>query len=107
MKKLFKFTVGVASVAAIIGGGYYFLKKHVLDYIKDDFDDFDDFDDPEDFDDFEEFDIDAEGDSDVVNIHIEDGDAEAEVPEAEAPVETPEAEEPQDAAEADSPLDEI
>ena len=57
MKKLFKFTVGVASVAAIIGGGYYFLKKHVLDYIKDDFDDFDDFDDPEDFDDFEEFDL--------------------------------------------------
>ena len=95
MKKLFKFTVGVASVAAIIGGGYYFLKKHVLDYIKDDFDD------------FEEFDIDDEGDSDVVNIHIEDGDAEAEVPEAEAPVETPEAEEPQDAAEADSPLNEI
>lgn len=68
MKKVFKFAVGLASLAAIVGGAYYFLKKYVIDYIKDDdFEDFDEFDDPEDFDDYDEFDDNLE---DVVDVSL-------------------------------------
>ena len=43
MKKFFKFIAGVASVAALACGAYYFFKKYVCKETPDD--DFDDFDD--------------------------------------------------------------
>ena len=43
MKKFFKFIAGVASVAALACGAYYFFKKYVCKETADeDFDDFDD-----------------------------------------------------------------
>ena len=39
MRKFFKFIVSVASIAAVVGGAFYFVKKYLLN---DDFDDFDD-----------------------------------------------------------------
>lgn len=42
MKKLLKFIVGVASIAALAYGAYYFFKKYICKETADDFDDFDD-----------------------------------------------------------------
>lgn len=61
MRKFFKFVFSVASIAAIAGGAYYFIKKYLCD------DSFDDFDEDDYFDDFDDFDDDND---DVVDIEV-------------------------------------
>lgn len=63
MRKFFKFLVGTASLAALAGGVYYFVKKYFTEDCFDDFDD-DDFDDFDDFDD-DEFDDDDDNEVEV------------------------------------------
>ena len=69
MRKLGKILVSIASIAAVIGGAYYFVKKVLLDDSYDDFDEFDeDFDD--DFD--EEFDDFDEDEDDFIPVNMEE-----------------------------------
>lgn len=63
MRKFFKFLVGTASLAALAGGVYYFVKKY---FTEDCFDDFDD----DDFDDFDDFDDDDFDDSDDDEVEV-------------------------------------
>lgn len=69
MKKFGKFLFTVASLAAIAGGAYYFLKNVVNKDSKDEFDDFDD-----DFDDFDEDDesVESTESREYVTININD-----------------------------------
>lgn len=67
MRKFIKFLVGTASLAALAGGAYYFVKKYFTEDCFDDFDD-DDFDD---FDDFDDDDFDNDDDEIEVNMNEE------------------------------------
>lgn len=69
MKKFGKFLFTAASLAAIAGGAYYFLKNVVNKDSKDDFDDFED-----DFDDFDNDDesVEATESREYVTININD-----------------------------------
>lgn len=74
MRKLFKFIVSVASIAAVVGGAFYFVKKYLLN---DDFDDFDEDDYFDDFDDFDDNDFDDDNDE-VVDIKVNSNEENAE-----------------------------
>ncbi len=76
MKKIFKFVISLASIAALAAGAYYFVKKVLLKDSYEDFDDFDDFDD--DFDDFDDFDDDEDEEIVSVNMELVDDNSETE-----------------------------
>ena len=66
MRKFFKFIVSIASIAAVVGGAFYFVKKYLLN------DDFDDFDEDDYFDDFDD------DNDEVVDIKVNSNEENAE-----------------------------